>query len=518
MALWNPFFVIVQYFSFKIIHLQNGAYCFSYPFVFFLEWNIYLILKNHIDRKHPTSPPLWPGFFHEWMDQKKTYFWKRTCSISRSRPSPKKKGWFVFAACEFYTLRFAIPKQKIMAIFSRQCASSNLTNTPTSAFFLRKKPIPPPSMTFCVTGTGSIYLGSKPLGLKSVREKKQQGPRHHQSCIDLNHQNFWIKKMRFIYHVLTLRQAFRIWRFDKLTKSLKGFNFTKPLDPTNLISVRKSRHATKKTSKLQKNRSSWSKKSQLEANEILEFHTKVFQQADLLPQSTYLRDTSIHCFFDLNSISTRAPWTIGCDLYVSKLEISLKTFHVLLLEWLIKKRINENDRESFFQEYTVRFKQFHKSLNPSGQPLLPWIFPVHTKLTRTFVLRDKNMELSTVQQMRVWNLSLISHIWVLPIFVMSVRRPFPPFKPRSRNLNEILVRNPQKSWNCRTFTKGSKAPGDRIEFHLLLASITLQDLAGIPVVTKMLRKRSKVPSWFFFRWCILLMELFEFIHAFLCTY
>lgn len=60
---------------------------------------------------------------------------------------------------------------------------------------------------------------------------------------------------------------------------------------------------------------------------------------------------------------------------------------------------------------------------------------------------------------------------------MSVSRPFPPFKPRSRNLNEILVRNPQKSWNCRTFTKGSKAPGDRIEFHLLLASITLQDLA-----------------------------------------
>lgn len=92
----------------------------------------------------------------------------------------------------------------------------------------------------------------------------------------------------------------------------KASTSLKTLDPTNLISLRKSRHATRKTSKLQNNRSSWSKKSQLEANEILEFHTKVFQQADLLPQSTYLRDTSIHCFFDLNSISTRAPSGVIC--------------------------------------------------------------------------------------------------------------------------------------------------------------------------------------------------------------
>ena len=220
MALWNPFFVIVQYFSFKIIHLQNGAYRFSYRF-FFLEWNIYLILKNHIDRKHPTSPPLWPGFFHEWMDQ------KRTCSISPYLHKKKKSPcWFVFAACEVYPPVCNTKTENHGNIF----ASSNLTNTPTSPFFLRKKPIPPPSMTFCVTGTGSIYLGSKPLVEICQRKKKtarSKGPRHHQSCIDLNHQNFWIKTMRFIYHVLTLRQVFRIWRFDKLTKSLKRLQLHK---------------------------------------------------------------------------------------------------------------------------------------------------------------------------------------------------------------------------------------------------------------------------------------------------
>lgn len=210
MALWNPLF---GHFSFKIIHLQNSAYCFSYPFVVFLEWNIYLILKNHIDRKFSNLTTSLAWIF-SWMNF--------TFSTFSTKKNPVSV--LIFVCCVWnYTLRLKNTKTENHGnIF----ASSNLTNTPTSPFFLRKKNIPPPSMTFCVTGTGSIYLGSKPLGLKSVRGK-QQGPRHHQICIDLNHQNFWIKTMRFIYHVLTLRQVFRIWRFDKLTKSLKGFNFTK---------------------------------------------------------------------------------------------------------------------------------------------------------------------------------------------------------------------------------------------------------------------------------------------------
>ena len=93
----------------------------------------------------------------------------------------------------------------------------------------------------------------------------------------------------------------------------------------------------------------------------------------------------------------------------------------------------------------------------------------------------------TFQQMQVDFVSLISHIWVLPIFFISVRRPFPPFSTTkisgSRNLNDILGPEILREFFA-TFTKGSEAPGDRIELHLLLASITLQDLAGIPVVTK----------------------------------
>lgn len=45
---------------------------------------------------------------------------------------------------------------------------------------------------------------------------------------------------------------------------------------------------------------------------------------------------------------------------------------------LKKESMKMIENPFFFQEYTVRFKQFHKSRNPSGQPLLPWIFPVQS--------------------------------------------------------------------------------------------------------------------------------------------
>lgn len=81
-------------------------------------------------------------------------------------------------------------------------------------------------------------------------------------------------------------------------------------------------------------------------------------------------------FFDLNSISTRAPSGVIC-MSENWRFLSKRSMSYCWSGWL-KKRIHENDRESFFQEYTVRFKQFHKSRNASGQPLLPWIFPVQS--------------------------------------------------------------------------------------------------------------------------------------------
>lgn len=59
----------IRFWSFFTCTSSKRCIFFSYPFVF-LEWNIYLILKNHIDRKHPTSPPLLAWIF-SWMNGSK---------------------------------------------------------------------------------------------------------------------------------------------------------------------------------------------------------------------------------------------------------------------------------------------------------------------------------------------------------------------------------------------------------------------------------------------------------------
>lgn len=289
----------IRFWSFFTCTSSKRCIFFSYPFVF-LEWNIYLILKNHIDRKHPTSPPLLAWIF-SWMNgsKKNILLEKDLFDFTFSTFSTKKirsPCWFLFAAYEVYP-PFAIPKQKIMAISSPMCIIKPYQHSNLSIFSSKKTHSPTFNDLLCHRYGINVLGIQTSRGNLTVREKKQQGPRRHQSCIDLNNQNFWIKRMRFIYHVLTLRQVFRIWRFDKLTKSLKRLQLHKNPRSYQPHFCQEIKTCKQKNLEAPKNRSSWSKKSQLEANEILEFHTKVFQQADLLPQSTYLRDTSIHCFF-----------------------------------------------------------------------------------------------------------------------------------------------------------------------------------------------------------------------------
>lgn len=126
-------------------------------------------------------------------------------------------------------------------------------------------------------------------------------------------------------------------------------------------------------------------------------------------------------------------------------------------------------------------------------------FPVQ-KLTRTFVLRDRNILLLTFQQMQVGNVSLISHIWVLPIF-MSVKRPFPPFKPRSRNLNEI--RKSEILRSLRTFPPSQRGRRRRV-IESNFTSCWLPSRFKTSLVFQSSRRcyedDLKFPSWFVFRY------------------
>ena len=204
--------------------------------LFFLEWNIYLILKNHIDRKFSNLTTSLAWIF-SWMNF--------TFSTFSTKKNPVSV--LIFVCCVWnYTLPFEKYQNRKSWQYLRIIKPYQHSNL--SIFSSKKKTFPHlqwPS----VSQVRDQYTWDPNLSWKSVREKKKTARSKASSKLHR------LKPPKFLDKDNAIHLSTMFWHLGKFFESdgltnwqnrWKGFNFTKTLDPTNLISVRKSRHANKK--------------------------------------------------------------------------------------------------------------------------------------------------------------------------------------------------------------------------------------------------------------------------------